>query len=583
MAIMQEFSLLKLEIDASSEKDRDNIFFVENDTSKEISAVEFEILPVDSKDEKRADIANAIAEIDDRIDIIEQRVSELNTDIDRLTNHADGIDYTIAVASGVLTGLIDSFFVGEFDFKWDFEGAKEWSGEKVENFVIKIAKKQKIKDIIKRSKKNGNILSDTDIEKISKNIEQQFSLNNDDRKRVLGKSIRYLEKFGLASDSVEGKFGGGLQHHLRDFTHHPNLLGLICSIISQFTGYAYGTDAFGNFQHIKIEDNTFIGENLYEKIFFGVIYWFLHMASDIAGSQAHPGEGTGLPGPIVSMLKEISALPIFKNEKEAGKLKVTISKLFNGTLLAQRDENGKIIKDENGRMMLERFDLRAELAVAHELKRLGHDLLRQQSMWVIINEILVRAFYFIRHFIIEYKEKINLEKINWKNVLPFKNRTIVRMMTIATGTFTAIDMADAAIRSAVKSGGITNPAFFGNFVLRVNFVGIGRFVIAVGSDIGMGIKKLKSEKEKMQLCGEELHLLNAKVFYKEADMWISAEETGKTIEEIYVVAVDSLQKFINSWNEIQSDMKKISGPIEIIREKEPDFIKELEDTLEWGI
>ena len=61
------------------------------------------------------------------------------------------------------------------------------------------------------------------------------------------------------------------------------------------------------------------------------------------------------------------------------------------------------------------------------------------------------------------KQKVDslrdFNRINWNNVLPFKNRTVIRMLTIATGTFTAIDMADAAIQSAVKSGGFGPMSF----------------------------------------------------------------------------------------------------------------------------
>ena len=60
------------------------------------------------------------------------------------------------------------------------------------------------------------------------------------------------------------------------------------------------------------------------------------------------------------------------------------------------------------------------------------------------------------------------------------------MLTIATGTFTAIDLADAAIRSAIKSGG-EPMTFLKNFVLLVNFVGVGRFAIAIGQDTLMGV------------------------------------------------------------------------------------------------
>lgn len=67
-----------------------------------------------------------------------------------------------------------------------------------------------------------------------------------------------------------------------------------------------------------------------------------------------------------------------------------VSKLFNGTLLAKRDENGKIIEPV-------KFYLRTEIGVAHELGR--------QAIPVLINECVVRAFYFIRRLFTENKEK----------------------------------------------------------------------------------------------------------------------------------------------------------------------------------
>lgn len=70
------------------------------------------------------------------------------------------------------------------------------------------------------------------------------------------------------------------------------------------------------------------------------------MASDMAGSSANAGAGTGLPGPILSLAKELSSLPIFNNSDAVKDLKVNISKLFNGTLLAKRDENGNIMRGQ---------------------------------------------------------------------------------------------------------------------------------------------------------------------------------------------------------------------------------------------
>lgn len=375
-----------------------------------------------------------------------QTVEEKLCGTEKLSNHADSLDYTISVASGIFCGLIDSFFVGEFSF----ERGESWSKDIVEKMVKKIAKQ------------NGSKSED------------------------LSGSIRFLEKkFGAPSDSVTDLFGGGKQHHLRDFAHHPNIMGLLCSMMTQFTGNAYGTDTNGNFIIVKIENKAFIGKDLPEKILFGFIYWVFHMISDIAGSSStvsDGGSGTGLPGPFLSLLKEISSLPIFKNVDKNGNknFSVWISKLFNGTLLAEHDEKGNIIRDT-----VKPFDLRAEIGVASELGR--------QAIPVIINECIVRGFYFFRQLNKEFKTKkiVNfddLKKIEIPKILPFKNRTIIRMLTISKGVFTAFDAADAA-DAAIRSGGI-NAAF----LLRINFVGATSFFITACIDIGMGIKKYYKEK-----------------------------------------------------------------------------------------
>ena len=87
-------------------------------------AVEVEILPpVDITDKRKLEIYNCISEIDKKLSVISERVEELNSEIDSLTNHADGIDYTVAVASGIIAGIIDSVWVGEFSI----DRANDWA------------------------------------------------------------------------------------------------------------------------------------------------------------------------------------------------------------------------------------------------------------------------------------------------------------------------------------------------------------------------------------------------------------------------------------------------------------------------
>lgn len=503
--------------------------------------IEFEVLsPVNITDSRQIEIYNAISDIDNRIDTINARVAELNKEIDRLTSHADALDYTVAVASGVLCGIIDSFFVGKFDF----ERGKDWGNDKVNNFVIKVAQSQGYK--------------------------------GDD----LNGAIAFLEKKHLSpGDKAMSGFGGSKQHHLRDFSHHPTIVGLFFSMLTQFTEKCYGTDVSGAFKVEPLDlpediKPLYIGKNLPQKIALGCVHWFFHLVSDMAGSNSTPGAGTGIPGPILSLAKEISALPIFRHKADGqNSLTLLISKLFNGTQLAQHDANGKIIKGTEIR-----FDLRAELGVAEELGR--------QAIPVIINECIVRGFYFIRRFTKEIKEKnvrhfSELNQIDFKAVVPFKNRTIVRMMTIATGTFTAVDIADASIRGIIESGGI-NPATFANVILRVNFVGVGRFAIAIATDVGMGIKRSKLRNERMGLNSQIMLLTDAKVFYKQADMWITAESTEKAIQEVYRIAEKTTYEFIQTWDEICEGSERRREYAEKINQNNPELANELLDILRWG-
>ena len=202
--------------------------------SEEISAqaVEVEVLPpVDITDKRKLEIYNGISETDKKLSVISERVEKLNSEIDSLTNHADGIDYAVAVASGIIAGIIDSVWVGEFSI----DRANDWGNEKVDNFVIKIAKSQ--------------------------------GYDGDD----LEGAIRHLEeKFPIAADKATNDFGGGLQHHLRDFSHHPTPIGLFFSLLTQFTGKVYGTDVAGVFKVVPVDATELIGKNLPEKITFGV-------------------------------------------------------------------------------------------------------------------------------------------------------------------------------------------------------------------------------------------------------------------------------------------------------------------------
>ena len=380
--------------------------------------------------------------------------------MEKYTNNADKIDYALAVGSGILCGIIDSIFVGEFSL----DEANQWGNEQTGAFVLRVAKTQGY---------NGD--SPTG-------------------------AIKYLEDmFPIAADKATNQFGGGLQHHLRDFSHHPTPVGLVCSVLTQFTGKVYGTDVHGAFQVVSLNEDglSLIGKNFPEKIMFGTINWAFHMVSDMAGSSGSVMKGslgTGLPGPLVSMLKELSSTPLFQKMDENGhkEFSVYISKLFNGTLLGDRNGDGKLISAR-------KFDLRTELGVARYVGR--------QAVPVIINECVIRAFYFIRRLAMELcrvnpKQFKDITVLHWNTILPFRNRTIERMVTISSMTFTVADTTDAAIHAAIESGG-NWVLFSGRFVTRFNYIGAGRAAIAI-------VKEVSNEKKETQLIHEKMLLSEAK-------------------------------------------------------------------------
>lgn len=407
----------------------------------------------------------------------QQVTEELLCERERLTNYADAVDYELAAACGVVCGLLDAVFVGELDLTKAHE-----QGSKVVNaFVLRMGKTAQVQDLCKNYKWDKGSYSD-----LRKKIEAIYA-NKDASPEALQKAIKSLEDFAhLASDSVYKQFGSGGKHHLWDFSHHPNLHGLFFSLLTQFTGYAYGTDTTGQFITVEITNTKWIGQNLFQKILYGVVFWFFHMASDIAGSSGCAGQGTGLPGPMLSLAKRLSANPIFTSEDGTNELALFVSKAFDGALYGA-----------DGNRLGVGIDFRTELGAV-----------KQQCWPVILNEMIVRSFYFIRR-LMQQMEQVGvttidgLLRLNVKSCLPFNNRTIVRMVTVSSTVFTAVDVADAALHAAEKSGGVPQ-MFATQMILRVNFSGARRTVFAIGTDMAMGIQRGHVQEKVEQAVAEEL-------------------------------------------------------------------------------
>lgn len=578
--------------------------------------VQFELLPVIDIDEiqERKEILESLNSIDAQQKILSQRIDALNTDIERLTNHADAFDYSVAVGCGILCGLIDSFFVGEFDFDEALQKSKEQVNKFVESKAEKIRTSETIKKAIENAKRKaaekGKKLSKEEIEEIKNKVTEGVA--NKFKKVISGdaengtvnairRSITKLEeKYKLPSDHAFKGIKGmnSASHHLDDLAHHPTLLGLVAAIIGELFRAGIFVDKNGDW-HIEWlgfdkEDRKRWLEILAPIVVAGLIAWLLnvvnskykdeidqklpapirkiiktlanaplaitilnsirnvftnwwgHLASDMAGSKSSPGAGMGIPGLFVSIIKEISSIPPLNY--------TGLPKIVNE------------IYTQN------RFDMRAELAVMNELGR--------QSIPVLLGDLIVRIFYFVRHLISELSNKDSFKDVNWRNVVPINNGTIVRMMAIESGTFTAIDIADAAIRSTIKNGTPENPLFWKDMILRVNFVGIGRFVIAISSDIFMGREGAIDINERILLYGKYIHLENSKVFYKQGNMWLTAIDTAKAMQHLRETAYKTICFYKDKINKLDSEWDKLHKNTTKLKSIDPVFADELLDILD---
>lgn len=454
-------------------------------------------------------------------------IYDLNSQIELLSCQADNLDYIVAIASGMACGLLDILWVGEFDL----QSGHSIASDKVDSFVKKTA------EMLERKK-------------------------FDDVKSA----VKALEKrFPIPSDGNTPNFGGGLQHHIRDFAHHPTIVGLAFSLLTQFTEKSYGTDVNGVFLVVDVpkKSKPFIGNDVPQKILMGTITWFFHLVSDVAGSSSTAGisGGTGIPGPILALAKEIATIPFFKdiNVDADMSLSLFLSKMFNGSLMMQRDENGQIIKES-----VIKFDLRGELGVTLELCK--------QAVPVIANECIVRAFYFIRHLAMVMKENCvsclaDMKKIDWSSVKPANNPTIARMLTVSTGVFTALDIGEAIATQ--------------KYWVSVNYVGVGRFAVAIGSDVSWGlkarnVKKVRDAYEKIKQ--QTFRKADADIYKRiGADMDIQMDKLGLSLEQTEILY--NLE-YYKTLNDIEHTNIPITG--ESVKELKTEWLQDWQKFISDG-
>ena len=328
-----------------------------------------------------------------QIDNLESTLESVNLQLERYVSQIDKYDYILAIASGVLCGVIDSMFVGSLSVTAD---------------DIKLSHKQVNGFIEQYAKRNG--------------------WNGDGR---LKSAVAFLEdKYPVAQDNI---FKGNIQavnaanHHLADMAHHPTPIGLVSAILVHFFRVGLFLNKDGEWHVQKIPTNgreiieiwtpviisgllnwlVNIAETNYEiatgdevpdaihkiakimassPVILEVIHvvnnWAGHMVSDVAGSKQTAGAGMGIPGVFLSLAYEIAGLPILKDSGLTQKL---------NELYVNKDY---------------RINFRKELPL---YKNIG-----KQAIPVLLNDIIVRCFYLIRNLITEIDQVASLSEDKWE-------------------------------------------------------------------------------------------------------------------------------------------------------------------------
>lgn len=456
----------------------DGTYTIREEKAEESRVDEKEVISAEVSVENKTFGTFGVDEVPPEVQIaLEKRLQEVNKELDRYTNYADSIQYAYSVTCGILTGWLDSQFFADTKI---FNNDIGFSHRQVNEFIQEYALSRGL---------GGDRLKDC-----INDLEQAFKVAQDNVWK--GANIGVTPK----------------NHHLADLAHHPTPVGLMSALIVQFLRVGTFVNKDGEWHFIFVETTkddiikiavpaiitgflnwlVAISENKYEaetgkempegihklahvvastpeiiEIVKCADNWFGHLVSDMGGSKNNAGGGMGIPGVFLSLLHEISSLPVLKDSP----LPAIVNDLY----------------------VNQKLDLRHELAYTEQLKL--------QAVPVMFNEVCVRVGFMVLQLEKELLEN-GFKGVHWRRVIPIANRSVDRCLAISYMTFNVVDTADAALRAAIESGG-NWVIFSGRFVARYNFVGAGRAALAI-------VKEVSNDKKEAQLIHERMLLMDAK-------------------------------------------------------------------------
>lgn len=302
------------------------------------------------------------------------------------TVSCDNLDYALACACGVISGLIDILLV-----KTPHEGIIGDASDKLfDRAIIALAKKNE------NGKERGIAGAIAFFEGKAK-VAYDQAKTQEITKHLSDGFIDTIEHLSTKN------------HHAKSLSHYPDVFGLISSICNQFTNTSTFLDTSkGRITIINGADSSFElqGNTMPAKIFSGFVNWLFHCLSDVAGSSGNRGPnngpGTGLPIPFTEFF-QFCNFGALKNDKGQNQ---TIA-----TVMIKVYEEG--------------YDLRHGIST---------------SVPVLINDLLLRVVFMIKqHY---------YDNVSWADLLKKKNEEkLQRMGSIGIGALCLLDLSEAAITS----------------------------------------------------------------------------------------------------------------------------------------
>jgi len=89
----------------------------------------------------------------------------------------------------------------------------------------------------------------------------------------------------------------------------------------------------------------------------------------------------------------------------------------------------------------------------------------------------------------------------------------------------------------------------------------------VGTDVAMGIKRSGHINERINIFSEQLHLMNARVFYMQANVWLAAEAAEQTINEAMKALKYAAAAYTSVLVDIDDRIKEVGNHIDDLKEK----------------